>query len=158
MSDRLPFPALALGLCLALLLWVVPLRSELAFWRPPFVLLLVTYWLFRQPQNYGVVFAWLVGLSVDLLFGEILGQHALAMSVAAYLVLGQKHSTHHFKMLYQSVFVAVVVLVYEVVLLSVRLLVEDINAVLPVFYSVLSSALVWPLLYTILQKLHREQW
>ena len=158
MGDRLPFTAIAIGLCLALLMWILPLRSELAFWRPPFVLLLVTYWLFRQPQDYGVVFAWLVGLAVDLLFGEILGQHALAMSVAAYLVMSQQHRTHHFRILYQSVFVAVVVLAYEVVLLSVRLAVEDIDAVLPVFYSVLSSALVWPLLYTILQKLHREQW
>ncbi|PCH51974.1 MAG: rod shape-determining protein MreD [Cellvibrionales bacterium] len=158
MSDRLPFSAIAIGLCLALLMWIMPLRSELAFWRPPFVLLLVTYWLFRQPHYYGVVFAWLVGLAVDLLFGEILGQHALAMSVAAYLVMSQQHRTHHFRILYQSVFVAVVVLAYEVVLLSVRLAVEDIDAVLPVFYSVLSSALVWPLLYTILQKLHREQW
>jgi rod shape-determining protein MreD len=157
-SDRLPFPALALGLCLALLLWVIPLRSELAFWRPPFVLLLMTYWLFRQPQYYGVVFAWLVGLGIDLLFGEILGQYALAMSVAAYLVVSQQHRTHHFKMLYQCIFVAVVVLAYQVVLLSVRLLIEDIDTVLPLFYSVLSSALLWPVLFTMLQQLHREQW
>ena len=158
MSDRLPFPALALGLCLALLMWIVPMRSELAFWRPPFVLLLVTYWLFRQPQYYGVIFAWLVGLAVDLLFGEILGQHALAMSVSAYLVMSQQRRMHHFKMLYQCVLVAVVVLAYELVLLSVRLLVEDIDTILPLFYSVLSSALLWPILFAMLQKLHGEQW
>ncbi len=157
MSDRLPVTLLVLALCVAMLAWLVPLRSELAFWRPPFVLLLVTYWLLRHPQYVGVLFAWLVGLSIDVLFGQIIGQHALAMSVAASLVLSQQHRGHHFRMFYQSIFVAVVVLVYEVVLLSVRSLVEDIDMVRALFYPVLSSALLWPVLVLTCQKLYRWQ-
>lgn len=157
MSDRLPLTFLALALCVAILLWLVPLRSELAFWRPPFVLLLVTYWLFRQPQYFGVFFAWLVGLIIDVLFGQILGQHALAMSVAASLVISQQHRGHHFSMVYQSIFVAGVVLVYQVVLFSVRSLVEDIVMIRPLFYPVLSSALLWPVLFLVCQKLHGKR-
>lgn len=157
MSDRLPLTLLVLALCAAMLMWLVPLRSELAFWRPPFVLLLVTYWLFRQPQYFGVFFAWLVGLTIDVLFGQILGQHALAMSIAASLVLSQQHRGSHFRMFHQSIFVAVVVLVYEVVLLSVRSLVEDIDMVRPLFYPVLSSALLWPVLFLACQKLHSRR-
>ncbi len=157
-NNRLSMTVVVLGLCAAISIWLIPLRSELAFWRPPFVLLLVIYWLFRQPQHYGLVFAWLVGLGIDFMFGEILGQHALAMSVAAYLVISQQQRTHYFKMLSQCGFVAIVVLAYEVVLLSSKLLIEDVDTLLPSFYSVLTSALLWPALFLLLQKTHREQW
>ena len=157
-TKGLSLTVLVLGLCLALMMWLVPLRSGLVFWRPPFVLLLVIYWLFRQPQHFDVAFAWLVGLAIDFLFGQILGQHALAMSVAAYLMVSQQHRVHHFKIVHQCMLVAVVVFAYELVLLSVRLLVEDIDVVMPLFYPVLSSALLWPLLFITLQKLHGEQW
>ncbi len=154
MSDRLPLSVLVLGLCIAILLWLAPLRGDLAFWRPPFVLLLVIYWLFRQPHYLGVVFAWVVGLTIDLLFGDVLGQHALAMSVAAALVISQQHRIHHFRIPYQSLFVAVVVLVYQMVVLSARLLVDDVDGIGRLFYPVLSSALLWPLWFIVLQRLH----
>lgn len=157
-TNHLPWPGLLIGLCLAALMWIVPVRSELAFWRPPFVLLLVIYWLLREPQRLGIIFAWLAGLMIDFLFGEILGQHALAMSVAAYLVITQQHRVRHFKIFHQCLIVAVVVLAYNVVLLSVKLLVEDIDIVLPLFYSVLSSALLWPILFATLQKIHGQHW
>ena len=157
-NDRLPLTMLTLGLVVAMLIWLTPVRSGLAFWRPPFVLLFVIYWLFHQPQFFGTAFAWLVGFAIDILFGTILGQHALAMSVAAYLVISQQHRTHHFRILFQAVFVAVIVLAYELILLSVRLLVDDVEVARPLIFPALSSALLWPLLCATLEQFHRARW
>tara|TARA_R110000787_G_scaffold111444_3_gene220364 strand:- start:15 stop:494 length:480 start_codon:yes stop_codon:yes gene_type:complete len=157
-SDRLPTQVLLIGLVLALAASVVPLYGDQRFWRPPFVLLLVIYWLFREPQRFGLGFAWLMGLLIDFLFGQILGQHALAMSVAAYLVITQQQRLHHFKVLHQCLFVILVVFVYQLVLLVVRLLIDDITTFTPLFYSTVSSSLLWPLLFFGLEKLHGERW
>ena len=153
----MPYTLLVLGFFVAISMWLVPLRSDLTFWRPSFVLLLVVFWLFRKPEHLGLMFAWCVGLIIDLLFGEVLGQHALAMSVAAYLVVGQQQRRHHFKLLYQCGFVAIVVLAYELVLLTVRLMMEDVDNILPSFYTALSSAMLWPVLFIVLQKIYRVQ-
>jgi rod shape-determining protein MreD len=149
---------LTISFCAAVLLWVIPIRGEIAFWRPPFVLLLLIYWLVREPQRIGVLWAWLSGLLLDLLFGELLGQHALAMSVAAYLVMSQQTRFHQFKIVHQCLMVAATVLVYEMVLLSTRLLILDVYAVTPMLLTVIGSALIWPFMFVALQKLYGEQW
>ena len=159
MSNKgFSYPVLLIGLVLALFLWLIPLRSELAFWRPPFVLLVVTYWLVHEPQYYGVFFAWMVGLFIDFLFGQTLGQCALAMSVAAYLVVALQRRAYHLQLFHQCLFVAFVVAAYELVLLSSRSLVDDVDQILPLFYPVLSSALVWPIVVLGLQKARGKGW
>lgn len=68
-------------------LTVAPLPTWLEAWRPPWVALVLVYWCLMWPRYFGVGSAWLVGLLLDVLHGTLLGQHALALSVVAYLVL-----------------------------------------------------------------------
>lgn len=153
-NDRVPVVIFLLTLVLALALYTWPIRSDLSFWRPPFVLLLLTYWIFSEPQRFGVIIAWVLGLLMDFLFGSVFGQHALAMSVAAYLVILQRHRLQHFTVVHQSIFVAVVVAVYQLVLLSARALVDEVTVFLPMFYSALASAVLWPFWFAAMRKLH----
>ena len=50
-TEHLPLPVVFLGLAIALILNLIPLRSELAFWRPPLVLLVVVYCVIREPRG-----------------------------------------------------------------------------------------------------------
>lgn len=68
-------------------LTVAPLPTWLEAWRPPWVALVLVYWCLMWPRYFGVGSAWLLGLLLDVLHGTLLGQHALALSVVAYLVL-----------------------------------------------------------------------
>jgi len=68
-------------------LTVAPLPTWLEAWRPPWVALVLIYWCLMWPRHFGVGSAWLLGLLLDVLHGTLLGQHALALSVVAYLVL-----------------------------------------------------------------------
>ncbi len=155
MIERQPYLLLFISFLLALLVWLLPVRGELAFWRPPMLLLLTIYWLFREIRYIGVMFAWFLGLFVDLMFGQVLGQHALAMSLAVYLVITQRQRLGHFSLPFQCLFVGAVVLVYQIVLLSVRLAATDFAGSSPLLYPVLASVALWPLLWLGLHKLQR---
>jgi rod shape-determining protein MreD len=47
----------------------------------------IIYWSMMWPRICGILTAFLAGLMLDLLYGSMLGQHALALSVVAYLTL-----------------------------------------------------------------------
>lgn len=147
-----------MGLGIAFFLWIIPIRGELAFWRPPFVLLLVIYWVLCEPQRFGVLIAWVIGLSMDVLFGELLGLHALAMSVAVYLLMIEESRLRHLKLFHQFLFVAVVVLVYQIILLGPNLPSIDVSLLAPLLFQVLISALLWPALFITLQRFQGERW
>lgn len=76
-----------LSLLAALSLEVTPMPADLASWRPPWLALTVIYWALAYPRRYGLALAWFAGLVLDVLKGGVLGQHALAMTIATWLTL-----------------------------------------------------------------------
>lgn len=74
-------------LLVAAMLTAVPLPPGLDPFRPPWVTMGIVYWAMMWPRRCGIATAWLLGLILDLLQGSLLGQHALALSVVAYLTL-----------------------------------------------------------------------
>ena len=65
----------------------LPLPDALTPFRPPWATLAVIYWVMMWPLVFGLGAAWVIGLTIDILHGELMGQHALALSVVAYLTL-----------------------------------------------------------------------
>jgi rod shape-determining protein MreD len=76
-----------LSLLAALSLEVTPMPADLASWRPPWLALTAIYWALAYPRRYGLALAWFAGLVLDVLKGGVLGQHALAMTIATWLAL-----------------------------------------------------------------------
>jgi len=76
-----------LVLIAAVALVSVPLPVFLTPFRPPWAAIAVIYWIMMWPRVFGVGSAWMVGLLLDILQGDLLGQNALAMSVIGYLTL-----------------------------------------------------------------------
>jgi rod shape-determining protein MreD len=76
----------AFSLALALLLQIVELPDSLALARPNWPLLVIGYWALYAPQMPSIVAAWFLGLCCDVLFNAALGQHALALVIAATLI------------------------------------------------------------------------
>src|SRR5690606_18207522 len=71
----------------ALLLAIVPLPEWAAPYRPDWVLLTLIYWSIASPQRYSVGTAWLLGIVLDIAYGTLLGQHALALAFVIYLTV-----------------------------------------------------------------------
>src|SRR5258705_5627025 len=82
---------ITITIVLALVLTIVPLPESIRAARPDLLLLLVIYWSLSAPGTVGLVFAWLCGLAIDVLQGSVLGQHAAAFLLIAFL-------THKFQL------------------------------------------------------------
>ena len=70
----------------ALIVTVLPMPEPITLWRPVWVVLVLIYWCMAAPDQIGVVTGWTVGLLLDVMTGTLLGQHALGLSVVAYVI------------------------------------------------------------------------
>lgn len=71
----------------ALALAIVPLPVAAEPFRPPFLTMAVIYWTMMWPRLCGLLTAFIAGLLLDVLHGNLLGQHALALVVVSFLTL-----------------------------------------------------------------------
>jgi len=76
---------LLLTALVSLILTVVPLPPWADAVRPQFLVLAVMFWSVNSPRTGGIAFGFFAGLMLDVFQGPVLGEHALALSLAAYI-------------------------------------------------------------------------
>jgi rod shape-determining protein MreD len=128
----------ALALFLNFLPW-----SDLRI-TPDFVALVLTFWCIRQPRLVGLGVAWAVGLLVDAGNGVLLGQHALAYSVLAFLSVWLSRRILWFGPGLQALHIAVILLVAQSVELLVRLATGNAFPGWLIVVGPLLGAVLWP--------------
>ena len=89
----------------ALVINLLPWQVEIANFSPDFVALFIVYWALNQPRRVGVGVAFMLGILMDVGDGNVLGQHAFAYSVIAYLTLSRQRLLNVFPF-WQQAFVA----------------------------------------------------
>ena len=91
------------GLTLAALAaTVAPLPDALELMRPDFVALTVLWFCLLAPRLMGLSYAWCAGLALDGFHGVLLGQHALTLTVIAYVASKLRLQIRAFPPLQQS--------------------------------------------------------
>jgi len=157
-GARHVFPiALLSSLLVAFLLHFWPLRGDWGYWRPMVVFLVVIYWLMREPHQLGLGFAWFTGLALDVLADGILGQRALSLLVCAYLLQLAGERFRHFSLWHQLLVVIPLALIFQLVVIVVSLLGGREGDTWRMFYPVLTTIPLWPLLAGLLNRLYRPQ-
>jgi len=128
---------------------------------PDFVALVLCFWCVRQPRLVGLGVAWTLGLVTDAGNGVLLGQHALAYSLLAFLSLWLSRRILWFRMPQQMLHVVVLLLVSQGVLLLVRMGAGAASPGWSVVVPPVLGALLWPVLSWMLlmpqRRLEREQ-
>ena len=76
-----------LVMLLALATELLPLPVAVQPLRPAWTTMAVIYWSLMWPGRFGVFSAVVAGLLIDVAHGALLGQHALSLSLVAYIVL-----------------------------------------------------------------------
>jgi rod shape-determining protein MreD len=143
--NRLPFTALRWGtLLLAVLLQIAPLPEAVGQARPLFPALVLAYWLLETPDRIALGSAFLVGLLLDLGAASVLGEHALRLTVFAFLV--QRFRTRlRFFPLWQQALAMGVLLFNDRVLQWVLHLGLGLGGLpWPLWYSPLLGFALWP--------------
>jgi rod shape-determining protein MreD len=63
----------------------LPLPDFVTPFRPPWAAMALIYWIMMWPRVFSVGSTWTIGLLLDILQGDLLGQNAFALSVIGYL-------------------------------------------------------------------------
>ena len=162
-SEHILRPAkastIAASFAIALLLNFLPWKDLRLV--PDFVALVLTFWCVRQPRVVGLGVAWAVGLLVDAGNGVLLGQHALAYSLLAFLAIWLSRRILWFGPMLQAAHVAFILAAAQSLVLIVRIVAGDPFPGWAIYVSPLAGALLWPVVSWLLilpqRRLEREQ-
>ncbi|HSX71135.1 MAG TPA: rod shape-determining protein MreD [Pseudomonas sp.] len=139
------------SLLLGLLLSVVPLPQFMEIGRPLWLALFLSYWVLALPHRIGMITAWSVGLIEDVLYGSLLGQNALILTLIVFLVLSLQRRLQMFPMWQQSLVLLVVFGIAQLVQLWLNALTGNRPPTLAFVLPALISALLWPWVFAILR-------
>lgn len=136
----------ALSLLAVLLLSLCPLPLWLMPARPDWAVLWVMWWVTRRPQQFSLGWAWVGGLILDGVSGGVIGRHALALVVVAYVCVLLGGRMQIYSLLQQMAVVFLVTLLDQVLCHWAQNLSGHTTPSLVFLMACLSSALCWPLL------------
>jgi rod shape-determining protein MreD len=137
---------------LALLLSVVPVPSFMDTARPLWLAMFVTYWMLALPHRVGMITTWLLGLAADVLYGSLLGQNALVLTLVAFLVLTLQQRLRVAPLWSQSLMLLIVFGLAQLVQLWLNVLVGNRPSTLLFLLPVPISALCWPWVSVVLRR------
>ena len=112
---------------------------------PDFVALTLCFWSIRQPRLVGLGVAWTVGLLSDAGNGVLLGQHALAYSILAFLSVWLSRRILWFGTGLQALHVLLILLAAQGVALLVRVAAGNAVPGWPIIVGPMFGAALWPL-------------
>ncbi len=138
---------------IALLLTIMPMPDWMRYIRPDWVGLVLIYWCMALPERVGVVSGWLSGLLVDLLTGAVLGQHALALTVVAWLTIRFHQRVRLFPMLQQAATVLVLLVLHQLLALWISRFIGRPGAGWYFWAPSFIGMLTWPLVYNSLRSI-----
>jgi rod shape-determining protein MreD len=124
---------------------------------PDFVALVLAFWCVRQPRLVGLGVAWSLGLLSDAGNGVLLGQHALAYSVLAFLSIMLSRRILWFGAGLQALHVALLLIVAQGVVVLVRLAAGAQFPGWAILIGPLAGACLWPTLSWVLLLPQRRQ-
>lgn len=143
------------SLLLAFALTILPLPEAVRSFRPDWIALTIVYWVIYQPRLIGLGVAWLCGLLLDTLNGALLGQHALALVLLAYLAISAQQRVRVFPIGQQTVSVLVMLLAYHFVLFWVDGATGPLGGWQPRVFPLLADAVLWPGVVLMLNRVRR---
>jgi rod shape-determining protein MreD len=128
---------------------------------PDFVALTLCFWCIQQPRLIGLGVGWTLGLLTDAGNGVLLGQHALAYSLLAFIAIWASRRILWFGAVLQAAHVALILAMAQTLVLVVRVAAGDPFPGWAIYVSPLAGALLWPMVSWLLvlpqRRLEREQ-
>lgn len=147
---------IVMTIIMAMALTIVPLPQSIVHFRPEWVALVIIYWCMALPQRVGVGRAWMAGLLVDVMTGSLLGQHALGMTVVAFLVINLYQRIRLFPLGQQAFVIWMLLNLYQLLLLWFDGITGQPPKGLNFWWPPLIGMLFWPAIFLMLRRLRRK--
>lgn len=141
---------------LALIFAIIPLPDALEPARPNLLLLLVIYWSLSAPRLAGLTFAWICGLAIDVVSGVLLGQHALAFLLVAFLTHKFQLRLRIFPIWQQTLTVLSLLALHQFVVFWIDGVIGSPVTDWRRWLPVLTGAILWPVVVAVLDTWNRR--
>lgn len=142
--SRFASSVFLLGVFVALLLGLIALPDWAAALRPFWLALVLVYWLLEAPERVGLGTAFVLGVAADLVFGTLLGEHALRLIVLAFIVQRFRPRLRFVRMGQQALAVGALLINDRIVSVAIRVFLGEGLPPLAFWYSPISGLLLWP--------------
>ncbi len=156
MLSVISYPVFGLSIILSLVFSVSLFPVDYFEFRPEWLGLMVFYWTFRAPAQFGILLAWSLGLLLDVLEATPLGVNALAMGLIAFLVLTVHQRLRMFPVLQQCLMVFLLLGINQMLVHFIKQTLGADNTGFEYLWPALTGALVWPVLCVLLDNLNRK--
>ena len=138
------------SLFIALIMNIMFFPETIQAFKPSFLLLLVLFWIVKEPRHVGIGHAFVCGLTLDVLIGYTIGVRAFAFSLMAYMLCKTFIRMTTYSMLQQC---ATILLISSVGIVVAFWLEHVFGLAMIDYHLVLSSvsdAVMWPFLCMIM--------
>jgi len=142
---------IVITLIISIMLMLVPLPDYARFFRPEWVVMTLIYWAMALPHRVSIGVAWFTGFIMDITMGGILGVMAFSYALAIYLIARFHLQLRQYPLWQQALTIFSVVLLVEFVDVVATRATLHWESWMPV----LTSTLLWPVMYAILRKIRR---
>ena len=143
-------------LLLALVMEIMPLPDWAANYRPQWLLLVLIYWCMALPNRVGVGYGWVCGILLDVMTGVLLGQHALGLTIVAYIALKLHQRTRVLPLHQQAFTILLLLLVERLIAIWVAGTAGYSTPTLWYWVSPLIGMMLWPWIYVVLRDIRRR--
>ena len=145
----------AVTLLVGLMLDILPLPTSINWLAPHWSLLILVFWIMQMPFLVNVCAAFITGILLDLLKGSLLGEHAFALVVVAYLVVKTYRLFAKQSVLQQSFFIFGFTLIYQIIIVVINAIIGQLHFSWLFWLAAITSAIFWPLVSVLLCSLRK---
>ncbi len=154
MLSIISYPVMFISIVTSLVLSISLMPQGWFEFRPEWLALMVFYWTYRAPAQFGVISAWVLGLLLDVLEATPLGVNALGMAAVAFLVLTVHQRLRMFPILQQSILVFLLVGINQMLVHFIKQILGAETSGFAYLWPAVTSAFLWLVLCPVLDKLN----
>ncbi|MGC8121157.1 rod shape-determining protein MreD [Marinobacter sp. VGCF2001] len=156
MLSVISYPLFAITVVLSLVLSISLFPVDWFTFRPEWLGLIVFYWTFRAPAQFGILMAWCLGLLLDILESTPLGVNAIGMALIAFLVLTIHQRLRMYPLPQQCLMVFLLLGINQMLVHFVKQLLGAEGAGFSYLWPAVTSAVAWPLVSGVLDRINRK--
>jgi len=137
-------------------LTIAPMPELARTARPEWVALVLIYWCMALPQRVGVGVAWMAGLVQDALQAGLLGQHAMAYALIAFVVLKLHQRIRVYPLSQQALIVLLLLLMLNLTQVWINGLTGRPPTGLIHWLPPVVGTLLWPWIFILMRGIRRH--
>ncbi len=141
---------------IALVLAILPMPETMQSYRLQWTTLVLIYWCLAIPERVGVGFSFLTGIMLDIITGSLLGQHAMSLSIIAFITVKTHQRIRVFPPWQQALFVIALLLLDRMLQIWVDGAIGRPDKDTGFWIAPLLGGVLWPWLFIIMRDIRRR--